>query len=39
MRQVGRRGGPVRLPSTPVSEADRDAIARVLARWPIEVAR
>lgn len=38
MRQVGRRGGPVRLPSTPVSEADRAAIAAILARWPIGVA-
>ena len=39
MRQVGRTAGPVRLPSTPVSEADRTAIAAILARWPIEVAR
>ena len=39
MRQVGRRGGPVRLPSTAVSEADGAAIAAILARWPIGVAR
>ena len=37
MRQVGRRAGEVRLPSTPVSETDRRAIADILARWPVEV--
>ena len=37
MRQVGRRGGPVRLPSTPVSSADAAAIETILDRWPIEV--
>ena len=37
MRQVGRRGGPVRLPSTPVSSAGAAEIAEILDRWPIEV--
>jgi 4-hydroxy-tetrahydrodipicolinate synthase len=37
MRQVGRRGGPVRLPSTPVSSADAAEIESILDRWPIEV--
>jgi 4-hydroxy-tetrahydrodipicolinate synthase len=37
MRQVGRRGGPVRLPSTPVSSADAAEIESIVDRWPIEV--